>query len=204
MYQCKGKSERDMETASQFQPLDCLLWVRSWLCWRQWAFYLKSGSDLWTTAGSSSTLLAHHLQLSLAVGTMGTGHTAHGHQPVPLSWYRTAAVLWFQRPVGRRGNRELHHGNVTGENHNRRQHGLGSGGIKEETRTQLATTSFQVHVESNNVTPQPLFLQAKQAQLKNICSAAYWDAWCGVVSVKEAFCPRQNLTTKQTYIYKSL
>lgn len=74
--------------------------------------------------------------------------------------------------VGRRADRELHNGSATGENHNRGQQGLGSGGIEEETRTQLATTSFQVHVE-NNVTPQSLFLQAKQAQLKNIKPVAY-------------------------------
>lgn len=96
MYQCKGKSERNIERASQFQPLDCLLWVRCWLCWRQWAFCLKSGSHLWTTAGSSRTLLAHHLQQPLVVGTMGTGHIAHGHQGVPLSSYKTAALKRFQ------------------------------------------------------------------------------------------------------------
>ncbi|KAK4814106.1 LOW QUALITY PROTEIN: hypothetical protein QYF61_008201, partial [Mycteria americana] len=37
--------------------------------------------------------------------------------------------------------------------------------LGEETDTHLATTSFQVVVESNKVSPQPPFLQAKQPQL---------------------------------------
>ncbi|KAK4824163.1 hypothetical protein QYF61_011290, partial [Mycteria americana] len=37
--------------------------------------------------------------------------------------------------------------------------------LGEETNTHLATTSFQVVVESNKVSPQPPFLQAKQSQL---------------------------------------
>ena len=34
--------------------------------------------------------------------------------------------------------------------------------LGEETNTHLATTSFQVVVESDKVSPQPPFLQAKQ------------------------------------------
>ncbi|GAB0186314.1 hypothetical protein GRJ2_001096700 [Grus japonensis] len=36
--------------------------------------------------------------------------------------------------------------------------------LGEETNTHLATTSFQVAVETNKVAPQPPFLQAKQPQ----------------------------------------
>ncbi|GAB0191434.1 hypothetical protein GRJ2_001608700 [Grus japonensis] len=36
--------------------------------------------------------------------------------------------------------------------------------LAEETNTHLATTSFQVVVESEKVSPQPPFLQAKQPQ----------------------------------------
>jgi len=37
--------------------------------------------------------------------------------------------------------------------------------LGEETNTCLTTTSFQVVVESNKVSPQPSLLQAKQPQL---------------------------------------
>jgi len=37
--------------------------------------------------------------------------------------------------------------------------------LREETNTCLTTTSFQVVVESNKVSPQPPLLQTKQPQL---------------------------------------
>jgi len=40
--------------------------------------------------------------------------------------------------------------------------------LGEETDPHLATTSFQVLVESNKVSPQPTFLQAKQPQLPQL------------------------------------
>ena len=40
--------------------------------------------------------------------------------------------------------------------------------LGEETNTHLATTSFQVAVESDKVSPQPPFLQAEQSQLPQL------------------------------------
>ncbi|KAK4820460.1 hypothetical protein QYF61_027037 [Mycteria americana] len=39
-----------------------------------------------------------------------------------------------------------------------------AGYLGEETNTHLSTASFQVVVESNKVSPEPPFLQAKQPQ----------------------------------------
>lgn len=79
---------------------------------------------------SSNTVLAHHLQWSLPMDTMRTGHTACGHQAVALSCYKMAAILWFKRGrpcLWRGGEAEWHISSITGGNHNGRQYGLGSG-----------------------------------------------------------------------------
>lgn len=102
MYQCKGKSERHWESfpvsASGLLALSKILTLLT-----------SMGILPKVRISPSDHCCFQQHSVSPSPGEVsgywhqGTGYKAHGHQAVPLSWYGTAAVLWFQRGKPRLG-----------------------------------------------------------------------------------------------------